>query len=156
MALETTLVLVKPDGVQRGLVGEIVSRFEQKGLQLVGLKLLKAPRALLEKHYAVHRERPFYAGLLAFMSSGPVVAMALRGHGAIETVRTLMGSTNAAAAPAGTIRGDHGMSRSFNLVHGSDGSETARSELALWFPGSELLDYDLDALRWVYDPEDRA
>ncbi|MHC5012668.1 MAG: nucleoside-diphosphate kinase, partial [Planctomycetota bacterium] len=117
--MDTTLVLVKPDGVQRGHVGTVISRFEAKGLELVGLKLLMPPRELLEKHYAVHRERPFYEGLLRFMSSGPVVAIAVRGVGAIETVRRLMGPTHGAEAPPGTIRGDFGMSRSFNLVHGS-------------------------------------
>ena len=153
MAMETTLVLVKPDGVQRGLVGAVLSRFEAKGLQLVGLKLLKPARELLEQHYAVHKERPFFQSLLGFMSSGPVAAIAVRGDGAIETVRRMMGSTNGAEAAAGTIRGDYGMSKSFNIVHGSDGTDTAAFELPLWFPGNELLDYDLDGLRWVYDVE---
>ena len=153
MAMETTLVLVKPDGVQRGLIGSVISRLEAKGLQLVGLKLLKPARELLEQHYAVHKERPFFGSLLAFMSSGPVTAIAVRGDGAIETVRRMMGSTHGAEAPAGTIRGDYGMSKSFNLVHGSDGPDTAAFELPLWFPAGELLDYDLDALRWVYDVE---
>lgn len=151
--METTLVLVKPDGVQRGLIGKIVSRFEAKGLQIAGLKLMKPTRDLLETHYAVHKERPFFGSLLAFMSSGPVVALALRGENAIAVVRTLVGSTNGQEADPGTIRGDFGMSRSFNLVHGSDGPDTARDELALWF-GDELLDYELDNLRWVYDPTD--
>jgi len=153
MAMETTLVLVKPDGVQRGLVGAVLSRFEAKGLQLVGLKLLKPARELLEQHYAVHKERPFFQSLLGFMSSGPVAAIAVRGDGAIETVRRMMGSTNGAEAAAGTIRGDYGMSKSFNIVHGSDGTDTAAFELPLWFPGGALLDYDLDGLRWVYDVE---
>ena len=153
MAMETTLVLVKPDGVQRGLIGSVISRLEAKGLHLVGLKLIAPPRDLLEKHYAVHKERPFFDSLLAFMSSGPVAAIAVRGDAAIETVRRMMGSTNGAEAPAGTIRGDYGMSKSFNLVHGSDGPDTAAFELPLWFPAGELLDYDLDALRWVYDVE---
>ena len=153
MAMETTLVLVKPDGVQRGLIGSVISRLEAKGLQLVGLKLLKPARELLEQHYAVHKERPFFGSLLAFMSSGPVAAIAVRGDGAIETVRRMMGPTHGAEAPAGTIRGDYGMSKSFNLVHGSDGADTAAFELPLWFPAGELLDYDLDALRWVYDVE---
>ncbi len=153
MATETTLVLVKPDGVQRGLVGEVVGRVERKGLQVVGLKMLLAPRALLEEHYAVHRERPFFEGLLRFMSSGPVVALAVRGEGAIDAVRRLMGSTNAAEAPAGTIRGDHAMSRSFNLVHGSDSAASATVELGLWFTKAELVSWAPDAARWVYDPE---
>lgn len=151
--METTLVLVKPDGVQRGLAGQILARFEAKGLQVVGLKLMTPGRDLLEKHYAVHKERPFFGSLLDFMSSGPVVAMALRGDDAITVARNLIGSTDGKAAAPGTIRGDFGMSKSFNLVHGSDGADTARDELALWF-GGELLDYDLQSLRWVYDPSD--
>jgi nucleoside-diphosphate kinase len=151
--MQTTLVLVKPDGVQRGLIGSIVQRFEAKGLQIVGLKLVKPARELLEAHYAVHSERPFFGSLLAFMSSGPVVAVALRGEGAIAVVRGLMGTTNGAESPPGTIRGDFGMSRSFNLVHGSDSEESAATELPLWFP-DDLVDYDLGGLRWVYEDED--
>ncbi|MFV1960072.1 MAG: nucleoside-diphosphate kinase, partial [Planctomycetota bacterium] len=112
MATETTLVLVKPDGVQRGLIGRVLARLETKGLEIVGLKMLLPPRALLEAHYAVHRERPFFASLLSFMSSGPVVAIAARGDGAIDAVRRLMGSTHGAQASPGTIRGDFGMSKS--------------------------------------------
>jgi nucleoside-diphosphate kinase len=153
MAVETTLVLVKPDGVQRGLVGSILARLERKGLQVVGLKLLKPSRDLLERHYAVHRERKFFASLLRFMSSGPVAAIAVRGDGAVQVVRTLMGVTNGAEAAPGTLRGDYGMSRSYNLVHGSDAPETAAYELPLWFGPGELLDYPLEGLRWVNDPE---
>ena len=151
--METTLILVKPDGVQRGLMGRILSRFEAKGLQVVGLKLMKPARTLLEEHYAVHKERPFFGSLLEFMSSGPVLALALRGDNAIAVARKLIGATNGQEAEPGTIRGDFGMSKSFNMVHGSDGADTAQSELALWF-GDELLDYELDGLRWVYDPSD--
>ena len=150
--METTLVLVKPDGVQRGLIGSILSRFEAKGLQVVGLKLVRPAVELLEKHYAVHKERPFFGSLLKFMSSGPVVAIALRGEGAVAVIRNLMGETNGAESPPGTIRGDFGMSRSFNLVHGSDALETAEFELGLWF-GDELLAYDLDRLAWVNEIE---
>jgi nucleoside-diphosphate kinase len=150
--METTLVLVKPDGVQRGLVGAILARFEAKGLQVVGLKLLTPSARTLEQHYEVHRERPFYGSLLRFMGSGPVVAVALRGEGAVKVVRSLVGATNAAEAVPGTIRGDFGMSRSYNLVHASDGPETAAAEMALWFAdGTE--EYALDRLAWVYDPE---
>jgi nucleoside-diphosphate kinase len=151
--METTLILVKPDGVQRGLVGNVIDRFERKGLQVVGLKMLRAPRDLLERHYEVHRERPFFASLLEFMSSGPVVALALRGEGAISIARNLIGATDGAQAAAGTIRGDHAMSKSFNIVHGSDAPETAAIELELWF-SEGVLDYALGALRWVYDPSD--
>ena len=151
--METTLILVKPDGVQRGLMGQILARFEAKGLQVVGLKLMTPSRDLLETHYAVHKERPFFGSLLEFMSSGPVLALALRGDNAISVARNLIGATNGQEAAPGTIRGDFGMSKSFNMVHGSDGADTARDELALWF-GGELLDYSLDSLRWVYDPSD--
>ncbi|MGE0193853.1 MAG: nucleoside-diphosphate kinase [Planctomycetota bacterium] len=150
--METSLVLVKPDGVQRGLVGRVLSRFEDKGLSIAGLKLLVAPKATLEKHYAVHRERPFYGSLLQFMGSGPVVAIAVRGVNAVAVVRTLLGPTNGQEAPGGTIRGDFGMSRSFNLVHASDSTENAAMELGLWFPEG-TCDYQHDVLRWVYDDE---
>ncbi len=156
MPKETTLVLVKPDAVERGLIGRIVSRFEEKGLQIVGLRLLQAPKALLEKHYAVHRERSFYPGLLAFMSSGPVVAIAVRGLGAIAVVRRLMGKTNGAESEPGTIRGDLGMSRSFNLVHGSDSAEAARTELALWFSPGDLVEKEPSRLAWVYDAREES
>jgi nucleoside-diphosphate kinase len=150
--METSLVLVKPDGVQRGRIGSIINRFEAKGLQLVGLKLMQPARELLEKHYAVHKERPFFESLLKFMSSGPVVAMAVRGESAISVVRNLVGATDGAQAAPGTIRGDYGMSKSFNLVHASDGADTASFELDLWF-GDDTLDYELDCLGWVNDPE---
>ena len=153
MAIETSLVLVKPDGVQRGLVGQVVSRFEAKGLKIVGLKMLKAPRDLLEQHYAVHKERPFFESLLGFMSSGPVVALAVQGEGAIDAIRKVVGPTNGAEAPAGTIRGDYGMSKSFNMVHASDGADTAAYELPLWFAEGELVEWNLDSLRWVIDPD---
>lgn len=148
--METTLILVKPDGVQRGLVGTILSRFEAKGLQIVGLKLIRPTRKLLEAHYAVHKGKKFYESLLTFMGSGPVVAVALRGEGAILVARNLMGPTNGAEAPPATIRGDYGMSRSYNLVHGSDAPEAAAAELALWFPEG-LVEGTWDVLRWVYD-----
>lgn len=151
MPQETTLVLLKPDAVQRGLVGRILGRFEDKGLVVAGLKLVHADRPLLEKHYASHKGKPFYEGLVAFMSSGPVVAAAIRGIGAIAVVRKLMGKTNAADAEPGTIRGDLGMSRSFNMVHGSDSPEAAGYELPLWFGKGELLDWQPVTQAWVYD-----
>lgn len=138
MAFETTLVLVKPDGVERGLVGRILTRLEEKGLEIAGLKLLKASPALLAQHYSDHKDRPFYPGLVAFMGSGPVVAVAVRGLKAIDVVRKLMGKTNSAEAEPGTIRGDFGLSRSFNLIHGSDSAANAAKELALWFTPAEL------------------
>jgi nucleoside-diphosphate kinase len=153
--LERTLVLLKPDCVQRGLVGEVVRRFEQKGLTLVGLKMRQFPKALIEKHYEVHKERPFYGNLVKFMSSGPVVAIALEGKESIEVVRKLVGKTNSRQAEPGTIRGDLGMSFSNNLVHGSDGAESAAKELALFFsePG-DLVDWKPIDLVWIYNVEE--
>jgi len=153
--LERTLVLLKPDCVQRGLVGEVLRRFEQKGLQIVGLKLRQFPRATLEKHYEAHKERPFYGNLVKFMASGPVVAIALEGKDAIEVVRGLMGKTNSRQAAPGTIRGDLGMSFSNNLVHGSDGPEAATKELALFFgEAGELVDWTPVTQPWVYSVEE--
>jgi nucleoside-diphosphate kinase len=147
-------VLLKPDAVQRGLVGEIVARFERKGLKLVGMKLRRFDEALLRRHYAAHAGKPFFDGLLRFMSSGPVVAIALEGAQAIAVTRSLMGKTNSAEAAPGTIRGDYGMSVSFNLVHGSDGPESAKKELALFFSGEdEIVSWTPTAEAWVYDLE---
>jgi nucleoside-diphosphate kinase len=151
MALETTLVLVKPDGVQRGLVGTILARFEARGFQVVGLKMLVPPKTLLEQHYGAHKDKPFYPGLVSFMGSGPVVAVALRGLKAIDVVRKMMGKTNSAEAEPGTIRGDLGLSRSFNMIHGSDSADSAAKELALWFKAGELLSYDLARMGQVID-----
>jgi len=149
MAMERTLVLCKPDAVQRGLVGAILTRFENKGLKIVGLRMEVFAKSLLERHYEVHKARPFFNNLVAFMGSGPVVAIALEGKNAIETVRTLMGKTNSAEAAPGTIRGDLGMSFSNNLVHGSDSKEAATKELDLFF-GGKLIDWKPATLEWVY------
>ena len=154
--MERTLVLLKPDAVQRGLVGPILARFEQKGLKIVGLKLRQFPSSLLEQHYAAHKERPFFRNLVKFMGSGPVVAVALEGKEAIEVTRKLMGKTNAAEAEPGTIRGDFALSRSNNLVHGSDSPEAAKKELALFFPdAAEICDWNSPEFPWVYSPEER-
>ena len=154
--MERTLVLLKPDAVQRGLVGTILARFEAKGLKLVGLKLRHFPTALVQKHYEAHKERPFYPALVDFMTSGPVVAMVLEGKNAIEVTRKLMGKTNAAEAEPGTIRGDLALSRSNNLVHGSDSAEAAKKELALFFPdASEICEWNAPEFPWVYSPEER-
>jgi len=134
MAIETTLVLVKPDGVARGLAGEVVGRFERRGYELRAARLLKIPRALAARHYAEHKGKPFYADLVAFITSGPVLALAVRGENAIAGVRALMGATNPADALAGTIRGDLATELSENVVHGSDSRASARRELALFFP----------------------
>ena len=153
--MERTLILLKPDAVQRGLVGKILSRFEDKGLKLVGMKLRQFPKELLEKHYAVHKERPFFAGLVQYMGSGPVVALSLEGKDAIDVCRTLIGKTNCREAAPGTIRGDLGMSFSNNLVHGSDGPESAAHELGLFFAeDGELVDWTPSTLGWVYNVEE--
>jgi nucleoside-diphosphate kinase len=153
--LERTLVLLKPDCIQRFLGGEVIARFERKGLKIVGLKMRQFDRALLEKHYEAHKERPFFAGLVKFMGSGPAVAIALEGKDAIEVVRKLMGKTNARQAEPGTIRGDLGMSFSTNLVHGSDSPEAAAKELKLFFPDKgELIDWTPSNLAWSYSIEE--
>jgi len=154
--LERTLVLLKPDAVQRGLIGPILSRFEAKGLKIVALKMRQFPTALVQKHYEAHKERPFYKALVGFMTSGPVVALVLEGNNAIEVTRKLMGKTNAAEAEPGTIRGDFALSRSNNLVHGSDSPAAAKAELALFFPeASEVCEWNSPQFPWVYSPEER-
>jgi nucleoside-diphosphate kinase len=151
---ERTLVLVKPDGVQRLLVGRILGRFEERGLKIVGLKLVAVDRALAETHYAVHRERPFFEGLVAFITSGPLVAVALEGPNVIAMVRSMVGATRPHEAAPGSIRGDLAMETAQNLVHASDGPETAAAELALWFAPGEIVDYARDVDRWVLSPAD--
>lgn len=151
---ERTLVLVKPDGVQRLLAGRIIARFEERGLKLVGLKLMQADRALAERHYAVHRDKPFFKGLLDFITSGPLVALALDGPNAIAVVRSMVGATRPHEAAAGTIRGDLAVETAQNLVHASDGADTAAAELALWFRPGELVEYGREIDRWVLAPED--
>lgn len=138
MAAETTLVLVKPDGLQRGLCGEVIGRFERRGYELRAARLLKVSRSLAARHYAEHRRKPFYPGLVSFITSGPVLALAVRGENAIAGVRALMGATNPADAAPGTIRGDLATELSENVVHGSDSKESARRELALFFPDGLL------------------
>jgi len=151
---ERTLVLIKPDGVQRLLVGRILGRFEERGLKLVGLKLVHIDRPFAERHYAVHRGKPFFEGLIDFITSGPLVAMALDGPNAIAMVRSMVGATRPHEAAAGTIRGDLAVETAQNLVHASDGAETAAGELALWFAAGELLDYEREVDRWVLAPAD--
>ncbi len=151
---ERTLVLVKPDAVQRLLTGRILARFEERGLKIVGLKLVHVDRDLAERHYAVHREKPFFAGLVAFITSSPLVAMALEGPNAIAVVRVMVGATRPHEAAPGTIRGDLALETAQNLGHASDGPETAATELALWFRPEELIAYERDADRWVLGPGD--
>ena len=143
MATERTLVLVKPDGVARRLVGEVISRIERKGLKIVALKMLKVSREQAERHYAVHKGKPFYEPLLAFITRGPVVAMVVEGESAIDVVRNLMGPTSGLKAPAGTIRGDFSLSIQFNIVHGSDSPESAAYEIPIFFDDAEILKYEL-------------
>jgi nucleoside-diphosphate kinase len=149
--MERTLIILKPDAVQRGLVGEILQRFEKKGLQIVGSKLMLISQELAEKHYAPHKGKPFYDGLIRFMTSAPVVVLALQGLKAIEVSRKMMGATFGFKAEPGTIRGDFGVSASFNLIHGSDSPEAAKHELALFFKPDELITYDLASRVWIYD-----
>ena len=151
---ERTLVLVKPDGVQRLLVGRIVARFEERGLKLVGVKLLRIDRPFAERHYAIHRGKPFFEGLLDFITSGPLVALALEGPNAIANVRSMVGATRPHEAAPGSIRGDLAIETAQNLVHASDSPETASSELAMWFSPDELLSYDREIDRWVLAPEE--
>ncbi|HUQ69963.1 MAG TPA: nucleoside-diphosphate kinase [Planctomycetaceae bacterium] len=141
MAVERTLVLFKPDAVARRLSGELLRRFESRGLKIVGLKLLQVTPELSKKHYAEHVSKPFYPQLESFITSAPVVAVALEGPEAVSVVRAMMGPTNGRAAAPGTIRGDFGLSRQMNLVHGSDGPEAAAKELAIYFQPHELLTY---------------
>jgi nucleoside-diphosphate kinase len=146
---ERTLVLVKPDGVARGLIGEIISRFERKGLNIAALKLMQITRELAEKHYAIHRDKPFFPALLEFVTGGPVVAMVVEGPDAIAQVRALIGATNPANAAPGTIRGDLATVTTFNLVHGSDAPETAEVEIANFFTPREILSYRRDCSGWT-------
>ena len=150
--MERTLVLVKPDGVQRGLVGEILARFERKGLKVVGLRMLDVSRPMAEQHYAVHAGKHFYDGLVEFITSGPVAAIALEGPDAIATVRRLVGKTMPNEAEPGTIRGDLGISGLRNLIHASDAPETAAVELDLWF-ADELVDYQRAIDAWIVAEE---
>ena len=149
--METTLIILKPDAVQRGLMGRILSRFEDKGLKIVGMKMMVIPMELAGRHYAAHQDKPFYPGLVRFMTSSPVVVLAVRGVGAITVSRNLMGATFGSKAAAGTIRGDFGVSNSFNLIHGSDSPEAAAKELELFFDKHELVDYIRPGDQWVYD-----
>jgi len=151
--MERTLVLVKPDGVQRGLVGEIVGRFERKGLKLIGLRLLSVSREMAERHYAVHADRHFYPALVDFITAGPVAAVALEGPDAVAVVRRLIGRTMPNEADPGTIRGDLGISGLRNLVHASDSPDTARDELALWFGPDQLATYQREIDTWVVAEE---
>jgi nucleoside-diphosphate kinase len=148
--MEKTFIMVKPDGVQRGLIGEIVSRFEKKGFQLLGAKLISVSTKLAQEHYKEHKERPFFGELIDFITCSPVFALVLTGDNVIATARQMMGKTNPSEALSGTIRGDYGISLGMNIIHGSDSPTSAERELALWFPESEQVEYDKTLNRWIY------
>jgi nucleoside-diphosphate kinase len=147
--MERTLVIFKPDALNRRLVGSILARFEAKGLRIAALKLMRVDRALAERHYAEHKGKPFFEALIQFITSAPVVVGVLEGNEAITVVRTMLGVTNGAAAAPGTVRGDFSISRQNNLVHGSDGPEASEREIALWFRPGELFDYQLAGSEWI-------
>lgn len=147
--MERTFIMIKPDGVQRGLIGEIISRFERRGLKLVAMRFMNVSRELAEAHYAVHKGRPFYNGLIDYITSGPVVAMVWEGPNAITIARNTMGVTHPVQATPGTIRGDFGVEIGRNLVHGSDGPETAAFEIGLWFGSDDMVDWERSSERWI-------
>ena len=149
--MQTTLVIIKPDAVQRGLIGRIVARFEDKGLQIIGAKMIRIDSALADHHYEAHVKKDFYPALKRFMTASPVMVLAVYGRQAIEVVRKMMGATNAMKAEAGTIRGDLGISNTYNLVHGSDSEESAARELALFFRPEELIPFEMVIEKWVVD-----
>jgi nucleoside-diphosphate kinase len=149
--LERTLVIIKPDAVQRGLIGEIVTRFERRGLRIAALKLIHIDEPLARRHYAIHEGKPFYEPLIRYITSSPVVVMVLEGNDAIEIVRRTMGATNPTEATPGTIRADFGLEIGRNLVHGSDGPETAAFEVPLFFTEDEILCYGRDTDRWIFE-----
>lgn len=148
--MERTLILLKPDAVQRGLVGRVIDRFEAKGFKIVGMKFMQVSRELAERHYAEHKGKDFYEPLLAFITAGPIVAMVLEGLEAVRVTRAMIGGTFGPDAAAGTIRGDFGLSKRYNLVHGSDSPATADREIGLYFRPDELLEYGRPADAWTY------
>ncbi|HTE04789.1 MAG TPA: nucleoside-diphosphate kinase [Planctomycetota bacterium] len=152
--MERTLIILKPDAVQRGLMGAIMTRFEDKGLKVVAARFTRLSPSLLEKHYEAHKSRPFYPGLVRFMSESPVLVLALEGVGAITVCRKMMGATFGRDAEPGTIRGDFGVSRSYNLIHGSDSPQAAEREIGLFFDANEIVEWQPAGHTWVYDAED--
>lgn len=147
--MERTLIIVKPDAVQRGLIGQIIHRFERRGLRIVALKLIQITKDLAQRHYAVHRGKPFYEPLVAYITSGPVVVMVLEGKEAIQVARRTMGATDPAEAQPGTIRADYGVEIGRNLVHGSDGPETADFEISIFFDGTEIVSWRRALEPWI-------
>lgn len=156
MAIERTLILIKPDGVQRGIVGSILQRFETRGLKLAGMKLMQMDKDLASQHYKDHVGKGFYEGLVSFMTSSPLVALCVEGPNAITVARTVMGKTFCNEADPGTVRGDFGVSRGMNLVHGSDSPESAERELGLFFKDGEILSYERAMDAWIFNDEDKG
>ena len=152
--MERTLIILKPDCVQRRLIGQILQRFEDKGLTIIGMKMIQLSRELAQRQYAPHRGKPFYPGLLDYITSGPVVVLVLQGPRCIQVTRTIMGRTFGYEAAPGTIRGDFAVSQTFNLVHGSDAPESAETEIALYFNPDELLDYQTAGAEWTFKPDE--
>jgi nucleoside-diphosphate kinase len=152
--MERTLIIVKPDGVQRGLIGRVVTRIEEKGLNLIGGKLMRVPKALAETHYAEHVGKPFYDRLVTYITCGPVFVMAVEGPSAVAVMRAMLGATDGRKSPPGTIRGDFGLSVQYNLVHGSDSVESGQREVALFFRGDELVEGQRDMLKWVWESQE--
>jgi nucleoside-diphosphate kinase len=149
--VERTLIIIKPDAMQRGLIGEIIRRFENRGLRMAGMKFIRMNRELARRHYAVHEGKPFFPGLIDYITSAPVVVMVLEGNQAVELARRTIGATKPVEAGAGTIRGDFGMDVGRNLVHGSDSVENAEKEVALFFSADELITWERDTDRWIIE-----
>ncbi len=149
--MERTFIIVKPDAVQRGLIGEIIRRFEQRGLRVVGMKFMQVDRTLAEEHYAIHREKPFFRGLVESITSAPVVALVLEGTNAVAAARNTIGATKPTEAAAGSIRGDLGLEIGRNLVHGSDSVENGEKEIELWFKPAELVSWARDTDPWIFE-----
>jgi nucleoside-diphosphate kinase len=152
--MERTLIIIKPDGVQRRFIGDIIGRFERKGLKVAGLKLIKVSQEQAETLYSVHKGKPFYNGLMKFITAGPVVTMVIEGLDAVNICRKMLGATFGPDADPGTIRGDFGASISYNLVHGSDSVESAKRETAIFFKNTEVVFYTLDSVKWTYHPNE--
>lgn len=151
MAMEKTYLMIKPDGVQRGLVGEIVSRFEKKGLKLVAAKLMTIPKEVAENHYGEHKGKPFFTSLISYITSGPVFAMVWEGENAVQVCRNMMGKTNPQDSAPGTIRGDYCMVTGLNIIHGSDSPASAEREIGIFFKPEELVSYSKDSDKWIYE-----
>jgi nucleoside-diphosphate kinase len=152
--MQRTLAIIKPDAVQRRLIGKIISRLEEKGLEIIGLKMAVIPEDLVKKNYSVHEGKDYFEKLVKFMASGPVVILVLRGENAIEVTRRLMGSTSGHEADPGTIRGDYAISGRFNLIHGSDSVESAEREISLFFDDTSIMESEKSDLKWIYDMSD--